>query len=83
MPGRPTATTAIVWPRPARRSIARQYRELLDAAGEARRTLVAAAVRRAADDQAALAALNHLADSFNLPPFTDDELADEQETGDE
>ena len=55
---------------------ARQYREVLDAAGESRRALVATAVERAADSRAALAALNHLADSFNLPPFTKDDLSD-------
>jgi hypothetical protein len=55
---------------------ARQYREALDAANEARRALIAATVRRAPDARAALAALNHLADSFQLPLFADEELLD-------
>jgi hypothetical protein len=57
---------------------ARNYREALDAAAEARRALIEATVHRAPDDRAALAVLNHLADSFQLPPFADAELADEE-----
>jgi hypothetical protein len=56
---------------------ARQYREMLDAADAARRQLVAEAVRRAPDRKAALAVLNHLADSFRLPAFKPAELADD------
>jgi hypothetical protein len=56
---------------------ARHYREALDAAAAARRALVETAVQRAPDRRAALDALNHLADSFRLPPFNLDEVADE------
>jgi hypothetical protein len=61
---------------------ARHYREAMDAAAAARGALVAVAVRRAPDRRAALATLNHLADSFGLPTFTLKELADESETDD-
>jgi hypothetical protein len=60
---------------------ARQYREVLDAADAARRQLVAEAVRRAPDRKAALAVLNHLADSFRLPAFTPAEVADDPDAG--
>lgn len=49
---------------------ARHYQEVLAAAEAARGDLVELAVRRGADRRAALAALNHLADSFGLPAFT-------------
>jgi len=53
---------------------ARHYQEVLVAAEAARLELVELAVRRAADRRAALAALNHLADSFGLPEFTFSEV---------
>ena len=54
---------------------ARQYRESLDAADSFRRDLIAAALNRSGDPETALAALNHLADCFQIPPFTEDDLA--------
>jgi hypothetical protein len=54
---------------------ARHYQEALAAAALARAELVEIAVRRGADGRAALAALNHLADSFGLPHFTSEEVA--------
>jgi hypothetical protein len=54
---------------------ARRYHEALAAAEAARAELVAVAVRKAPDHWAALAALNHLADSFILPPFQIGEVA--------
>jgi hypothetical protein len=54
---------------------ARLYQEALLAAALARGDLIELAVRRGADRRAALAALNHLADSFGLPPFTTAEVA--------
>jgi len=53
---------------------ARHYQEALTAAAAARGELVEVAVRRGADRRAALAALNHLADSFGLPEFTGEEV---------
>ena len=46
---------------------ARRYQEAVAAAEAARVDLVEVAVRKGADKWAALAALNHLADSFGLP----------------
>jgi hypothetical protein len=60
---------------------ARQYREALDAAAATRRALIETAVQRAADRRSALAVLNHLADSFQLPPFTLKELVAETGAG--
>jgi hypothetical protein len=54
---------------------ARRYSEALAAADAARADMIAVAVRKAPDRWAALAALNHLADSFVLPPFTVAEVA--------
>ena len=54
---------------------ARRYEQSLLAAEAARVELVELAVRRAADRRAALAALNHLADSFGIPHFTFQEVA--------
>jgi hypothetical protein len=53
---------------------ARRYRAALDAADEARQAMAAMAVDRAADAAAALAVLNHLADSFGFQPFTAEEV---------
>jgi hypothetical protein len=53
---------------------ARHYRAAFEAAEKARRELVATVVDRHSEPTVALAALNHLADTFNLPPFTDDDL---------
>jgi hypothetical protein len=55
---------------------ARAYQEALAAAAAARAELVELAVTKAADRRSALAALNHLADSFKLPPFTVREVHD-------
>jgi hypothetical protein len=54
---------------------ARHYQEVFVAAEAARIELVKLAVERAADRRAALAALNHLADSFGLPEFIFSEVA--------
>jgi hypothetical protein len=54
---------------------ARRYHEALAAADAARAELVAVAVRKAPDRWSALAALNHLADSFVLPIFQFGEVA--------
>src|SRR5205085_714600 len=54
---------------------ARHYRAVFGAAERARRDLAAAVAARHPDPTTALAALNHLADTFNLPPFTRDDLA--------
>jgi hypothetical protein len=54
---------------------ARHYQEMLAALGAARADLVELAVRRAADQRSALAALNHLADSFGLPAFNMTDIA--------
>jgi hypothetical protein len=61
---------------------ARQYREALDAAAAARRGLVSAAVKRAADRRSALDVLNHLADSFGLPAFTLADVTADNDRGD-
>ena len=54
---------------------ARQYKDAFAAAEAARRELVAQALRRLPEPREALAALNYLADSFHLPPFTEDDVA--------
>jgi len=53
---------------------ARDYRAAFEAAEAARRKLAAAAVRRSPDRADALEALNYLAQSFGLPPFTEDDV---------
>jgi hypothetical protein len=60
---------------------ARHYQEALAATAVARGELVEIAVRRGADRRAALAALNHLADSFRLPEFTREEVAAAENPG--
>jgi hypothetical protein len=60
---------------------ARRYHEAVAAATASRAELVEVAVRRAADRWAALAALNHLADSFGLPPFTVQEVTEIENSG--
>lgn len=57
------------------------YRAALDAATVARRELVAKTLERTPDAQAALDALNLLADSFGLPPFTEAEVNQEDGSG--
>jgi hypothetical protein len=53
---------------------ARHYQEVLAAAEAARVELVEMTVQRAPDRRAALAALNHLAESFRLPDFSFSEV---------
>jgi hypothetical protein len=53
---------------------ARRYQEAFTAAEIARRELAAHAVRRCPDPAEALDALNYLAQSFGLPPFTEDDV---------
>jgi hypothetical protein len=53
---------------------ARAYKAAVDAAAEARRGLAAAAVDHSPDPNAALKALQYLAESFGLPPFTADDV---------
>ncbi|HEY1380846.1 MAG TPA: hypothetical protein VGF55_28855 [Gemmataceae bacterium] len=54
---------------------ARAYHAARAAAAEARGRLVEEVLRRADSPAEALAALNHLAESFGLPPFTAADLA--------
>ena len=60
---------------------ARRYQEALAAADAVRGDLVAVAVKKGADRWAALAALNHLADSFGLPSFSFAEVAAVEKPG--
>ena len=60
---------------------ARSYQESLVAAEAARGELIKLALSRGADRRAALVALNHLADSFNLPAFTLKEISSEEDSG--
>lgn len=53
---------------------ARNYKEAFDAAEAARRQMAAEAQKRCPDRKTALAALSHLAESFGLPPFTEDDI---------
>ncbi len=53
---------------------ARAYRAAFEAAESTRRSLVAEVLRRHPDPPTALDALAYLADSFDLPPFTRDDL---------
>ena len=57
-------------------SAARRYREALDAADAARRELVAEALENSSDSQAALDAVNHLAERFRLPSFTEGDVGE-------
>ncbi|HEX4589558.1 MAG TPA: hypothetical protein VH120_06495 [Gemmataceae bacterium] len=54
---------------------ARRYHEAMAQAEADRVRLIDVAIRKAPDRWAALGALNHLADSFGLPPFTFAEVA--------